>query len=928
MSDTAAGLSGEVLGRQDSSASLCPCEPGLDLDSSGASCAGVGVLRPTRLVTPSATGLKGSRAPAGAECSGSTSCLGRPSARGRFLFVGERKLYLRGVTYGTFCPDEEGEEFHHPEPVARDFGQMVEAGFNTVRTYTVPPGWFLDLARANGLWVMAGVPWEQHITFLDEPKRRHSIEQTIRSGVRACAGHPAILCYAIGNEIPASIVRWYGARRVERFIKVLYDAAKEEDPAGLVTYINYPSTEYLRLPFLDLVCFNVYLEAEAAFGAYVARLHNLARERPLVAAELGLDSRRNGEAAQAGSLAWQVRKTMASGCAGAFVFGWTDEWHRGGCEVADWDFGLTTRNRLAKPALAAVNDAFDNSPFPKAMAWPRVSVVVCTHNGGKTLGECVRALERLDYPDFEVIVVDDGSTDNSSAIASELNCRLIRTENQGLSSARNTGLAAATGQIVAYLDDDAYPDPHWLKYLAITFANTAHCGAGGPNLVPPEDNAVAQCVGNAPGGPLHVLLTDTVAEHIPGCNMAFRRERLAAIGGFDPRFRIAGDDVDICWRLQAKGWTIGYNPAAVVWHHRRGSIRAFLKQQKGYGQAEALLQAKWPEKFNHAGQVAWSGRLYGSGFARAFGLVSRIYHGQWGTAPFQMRQDPVAGFLRHLPAMPEWLLIVLFLAFLSGLGGVWHGLLWAVPGLVLAVGLSAGQAVLSAAEATRFGRYGSSAFRLFGLRSLTALLHLLQPAGRLWGRLSLGLVPGRARTGRGFIWPLQCRLSVWSDEWRAPETVLKDLERAIREAGCAPLRGGEYDRWDMEVRGGLLASTRLLMAVEEHGNGRQIYCYRLWPRYTGLAGMGGVAPLLLSLWAGTEGVWSMAAVFAGVAVAVAGCSVLECGSAMALLRRLVRGRVERRKALGAGKAAAPGALGGKFAPLATILQTSNEKEPV
>ena len=74
---------------------------------------------------------------------------------------------------------------------------------------------------------------------------------------------------------------------------------------------------------------------------------------------------------------------------------------------------------------------------------------------------------------------------------------------------------------------------------------------------------------HAPGGPVHVLLSDEVAEHIPGCNMAYRLDRLRAIGGFDPRFRIAGDDVDICWRLQERGWTLGFSPAAVVWHHRR-----------------------------------------------------------------------------------------------------------------------------------------------------------------------------------------------------------------------------------------------------------------------------------------------------------------------------------------------------------------------
>ena len=89
-------------------------------------------------------------------------------------------------------------------------------------------------------------------------------------------GHAAILAFAIGNEIPPSIVRWYGRRRVERFLGRLWRAVKDEDDAALVTYVNFPSTEYLRLPFLDFVCFNVYLESREKFEAYLYRLHTLA----------------------------------------------------------------------------------------------------------------------------------------------------------------------------------------------------------------------------------------------------------------------------------------------------------------------------------------------------------------------------------------------------------------------------------------------------------------------------------------------------------------------------------------------------------------------------------------------------------------------------------------------------------------------------
>src|SRR5205823_12990860 len=159
--------------------------------------------------------------------------------------------------------------------------------------------------------------------------------------------------------------------------------------------------------------------------------------------------------------------------------------------------------------------------------------------------------------------------------------------------------------------------------------------------------------------------------HIPGCNMAFRKACLQAIGGFDPQFRTAGDDVDVCWRLQEQGWTLGFNPAAVVWHHRRNSIRAYWKQQQGYGRAEALLERKWPEKYNPAGHLTWAGRLYGRGLTEALTWRrGRIYHGTWGRAPFQSLYQPAVGLLGGLSLLPGWYLLVV------GVGGVsWLGML-------------------------------------------------------------------------------------------------------------------------------------------------------------------------------------------------------------------------------------------------------------
>ena len=833
--------------------------------------------------TAAAPGLEGRPAP-------SLRTLPRPQVRGKFLFVGEEKLYVRGVTYGPFRPSQDGAEYPNPARVAQDFEAIVAAGINAIRTYNVPPRWFLDAAQRSNLRVMVGLPWEQHVTFLDDSRTVRAIEARVREAVRKCAGHPAVMCYAVANEIPAGIVRWLGGRRVERFIEKLYRVVKAEDPEGLVTYVNFPTTEFLELPFLDFFCFNVYLESRDAFEAYLARLQTLAGDRPLLLAEIGLDSRRNGEKAQADSLEWQVRSAFVGGCAGAFVFSWTDEWHRGGYEIEDWDFGLTRRDGSPKLALDVVRHVFAQVPFPPKTNWPRISVIICTYNGNrKWLLECFRHLEKIDYPNYEVIVVDDGSTDRFTDCARDYGFRLIRTPNSGLGNARNTGLFAATGEIVAYIDDDAYPDPDWLKYLAAVFLHSDFVGVGGPNLPPCGDGWVADCVANSPGGPIHVMLTDREAEHIPGCNMAYRKSALLEISGFDERFRVAGDDVDVCWSLQKRNWKLGFSPAAVVWHHRRNSVRTYLNQQRGYGRAEALLEKKWPEKYNSAGHVSWAGRVYGNGFFTILPRAGRIYQGIWGTAPFQRLYGPTPGWLSCLILMPEWFLIVGLLALLTGLGYSWKPLFLAAPLSLFALGAPVAHAVASGLRACPSRPIWNflEKVRVIGV---TTFLHLLQPLARLLGRIRWGLTPWRWVKAESPSLPRANSIVLWCEVWHAAQDRLEEVESALKQLGVVVRRGGDFDNWDLEIRSGLLGSARLGMVAEEHGQGRQLVRWRVSPKCSEIGLVVLSTLIAISVGAGTARAWTACAAVATMGLLL-GLSVLqECETAMALALRAIPDR--------------------------------------
>ncbi len=556
---------------------------------------------------------------------------------GRLFRVGVTDWYLKGFTYGPFRPNRNGE--HLPERVhmLEDFALLRDLGCNAIRLYHRPKPALLDDALEHNLRVLIDVPWEKHRCFFEDWDAQENAIKEVRKTARELGRHPAVFAISVANEIPHDIVRFYGAERIERFIEKLVDTAKQEAPDCLVTYTNYPSTEFLSPRNLDFYCANVYLNDGKTLGRYLDRLQHVAGSLPLILGEYGVDTMRNSEAHQCAALESHLHEVFRRGLAGSFVFSFTDDWFTGGHQIKDWAFGVTRADRTEKPAAKVVSDLWAKVPNLNRVKLPRVSVVVCSYNGAATLEECLQSLGKLNYPDYEVILVDDGSCDNTRGIAEKFpSVRYHYQQNMGLSAARNVGAELATGEVVAYTDSDCVADPHWLMYLMQAMQDQQVDAIGGPNVPPGSDSWTAKCVAASPGGPSHVMLDDQRAEHVPGCNMAFRRSTLLGLGGFDAQFRQAGDDVDVCWRLIDAGFTIGYAPAALVWHHRRTSVRAYFKQQEGYGRSEAMLQLKHPQRFNRLGYSQWLGVIYGEG---SVGLPIRkpnVYHGKFGSGLFQI----------------------------------------------------------------------------------------------------------------------------------------------------------------------------------------------------------------------------------------------------------------------------------------------------
>ncbi|MFL6568968.1 MAG: glycosyltransferase [Chthoniobacterales bacterium] len=759
----------------------------------------------------------------------------RVRAVAKFFFEGDRKFFAKGVTYGPFRPDATGNYLGNAEQFARDLALMREMGLNLLRIYHQPPLWFLDQAAAAGMRVLVTLPWAKHVEFLRKRKARDEIVEAVRAAVREHTGHPAIFGYLVGNEISSTMVRWLGVRRVTEFLEQLIRVARKENPDVLYSYASFPPTEFLLPQNVDFFCFNVYLHNQRDFERYALRLQNLSEDRPLMLGEFGMDTIRHSEDEQAEMLSWHLDSAVKCGLAGTVFFAWTDEWFTGEQEIADWAFGLVTRERTPKKSFHALRDKLGADQFdvarPPLTRTPSVSVIVCSYNGAKTLASCLDSLGKLDYSNYEVILVDDGSTDNTSEIAARYpDVRYIRQTNHGLSHARNTGASAAQGEVFAYTDSDCMADRDWLYYLVGTLVSGNYAGVGGPNISPPAQNWVQACVAAAPGGPSHVLLTDTVAEHIPGCNMAWWRWAFEMVGGFDIEYHKAGDDVDFCWRVQQAGHEIAFSPTAIVWHYRRFTLGAFRRQQEGYGEAESMLRFKHLIFFGPTGSAKWRGQIYGT--PRFSWFINRpiIYHGVFGDGLFQSiyptPQSEIAAYLSSI----EWFALTVFL---FGLG-IFLPEVRIVPYLMLGGTLCVALSYMLRARIEP--RFDTSAARL-----LVMFLAFAQPLVRGWSRyftwLQFKRTPRSVITAHEILptgWPTDGSLdrrSYWSEDGTDRHQLLGSIFALLEEEGWRYSSDTGWNDWDIHIYGNFFWSVALQTVSEYHGGSKCLTRAALWNRF-------------------------------------------------------------------------------------------------
>ena len=230
-----------------------------------------------------------------------------------------------------------------------------------------------------------------------------------------------------------------------------------------------------------------------------------------------------------------------------------------------------------------------------ASAWPSISVVIPTFGRPRELHACLDAMAKLDYPRerYEIVVVDDGSDPpvgpSADAAASGLRMHWLRQENAGPAAARNAGARVATGEILAFTDDDCKPASDWLSAIVAALAREPRGLCGGTTTNALERNAFSEAS--------HAIV-DVALEHLhagvddlrffPSNNLALRADGFAAIGGFDASFRTA-EDRDLCDRWLRAGRPLVPAPAATVEHRHVLSLASFWRQHFGYGRGAYRL---------------------------------------------------------------------------------------------------------------------------------------------------------------------------------------------------------------------------------------------------------------------------------------------------------------------------------------------------
>lgn len=223
-----------------------------------------------------------------------------------------------------------------------------------------------------------------------------------------------------------------------------------------------------------------------------------------------------------------------------------------------------------------------------------VSVVIAVYNRKNFITKCLESVLNQKFSDFEVIVIDDGSTDGTKDILASYSSQItlhFHNYNKGVSQARNQGILLSQGQFIAMIDSDCIADPNWLQELIKPFEQDDDIMIVGGQVKDIMSSNYWQMVNN--GFNTFVSHSNGYVQQVIGCNLAIR-QKFAVQHLYDQCLRFAaGDDTELCWRCQELGFNVFYTHQAIVSHYHRNSFMQSLVQQFLYGYANSYMMLKF-----------------------------------------------------------------------------------------------------------------------------------------------------------------------------------------------------------------------------------------------------------------------------------------------------------------------------------------------
>jgi glycosyltransferase involved in cell wall biosynthesis len=261
-----------------------------------------------------------------------------------------------------------------------------------------------------------------------------------------------------------------------------------------------------------------------------------------------------------------------------------------------------------------------------------VSIVIPVLNGERTLRSCLAALLAVDYPAErrEVIVVDNGSTDATAAIARSHPVTYLKEPVRGPATARNTGIVAAAGEVVAFTDADCLPTTGWLRELVKPLGSDDVGGVAGEILPFPPSTGAERYAARIRHLSPRRYLDRPIFPFAVTANLAFRREIFDQVGLLDTEAPRGGESTDFCTRFfRASGLRIDIAQRAVVFHRHRSTTRDFFAQHWGYGRGHAYLYNKYRDELPWGWREA--ARVYRDLAATLGGLANAAIRSRLGT---------------------------------------------------------------------------------------------------------------------------------------------------------------------------------------------------------------------------------------------------------------------------------------------------------